>query len=61
MGLCLANNFDVLLTIDKNLMCQQNLNKYGVIVAILNSYTSKVEEFVTILPVFKAQVNSFEK
>ena len=30
MTLCVENNFDILLTIDKNLMFQQNLYKYKV-------------------------------
>jgi len=61
MGLCLENNFDILLTIDKNLMYQQNLNKYSITIVVLNSHTSKVEELTTFLPSFKLQASSFEK
>jgi len=61
MELCTANGFDVLLTIDKNLMYKQNLDKYPVTIAVLNSQTSKVEELVTFLPSFKQHAASFEK
>ncbi len=61
MALCISNNFDLLLTIDKNLMFQQNLGEYKLTVAILNSLTSKIEELVLFIPSFKLQVDKLEK
>ena len=61
MTYCVENGFDVLLTIDKNLMFQQNLDKYPVTIAVLNCFTSKVEELVTFLPSFKSQINNLQK
>lgn len=61
MAYCTENNFDILLTIDKNLMFQQNLEKYPVTIVVLNSFTSKIEELVTFLPSFKSKVNELEK
>ena len=61
MNLCVDNNFDLLLTIDKNLMFQQNLDKYNLTIVVLNSSTSKIEELVLFMPSFKAQVNKLEK
>ena len=61
MTYCAENSFDVLLTIDKNLMFQQNLEKYPVTIAVLNSLTSKIEELITFLPSFKSQVHKLEK
>ena len=58
---CVEHDFDILLTIDKNLMYQQNLDKYPITIAVLNSFTSKIEELVTFLPSFKWQVNNLEK
>jgi hypothetical protein len=58
---CAENNFDLLLTIDKNLMFQQNLEKYPVTIAIWNCLTSKIEELITFLPSFKSQINILEK
>jgi len=61
MALCVENNFDVLLTIDKNLMFQQNLDKYNITIAVLNCKTSKIEELITFIPSFKAQISSLQK
>ena len=61
MTLCIDNGFDLLLTIDKNMMHQQNLDKYPVTIVILNCFTSKIEELITFLPSFKSQVPVLEK
>ena len=61
MTLCVDNKFDLLLTIDKNLMFQQNLEKYKLIIAVLNSSTSKIEELVLSMPSFTAQINKLKK
>lgn len=61
MNYCVENNFDILLTIDKNLMHQQNLDKYPVTIAVLNCFTSKIEELITFLPSFKLQVDKLKK
>lgn len=61
MAFCVENNFDILVTIDKNLMFQQNLDQYFVTVVVLNCQTSKIEELVTFLPSFKSQINKFQK
>ncbi len=58
---CVSNNFTIVLTIDKNLMFQQNMDKYPLSIVVLNSLTSKVEELVLFMPSFKAKINSFEK
>jgi len=44
LSLCVENGFELLLTIDKNLMHQQNLEKFNIAIVDLNSLTSKVEE-----------------
>ena len=61
MTYCVENKFDVLLTIDKNLMHQQNLDKYPVTIVVLNCFTSKIEELITFLPSFKLQVAALQK
>jgi predicted nuclease of predicted toxin-antitoxin system len=58
---CVENQFDILLTIDKNLMFQQNLDKYPVTIVVLNCFTSKIEELITFLPSFKSQVETLQK
>jgi predicted nuclease of predicted toxin-antitoxin system len=61
MAFCVENNFDILLTIDKNLIYQQNLEKYPITTVVLNCFTSKIEELITYLPSFRLQVGEFEK
>ena len=61
MALCIDNNFELLLTIDKNLMFQQNLEKYELTIVVLNCLTSKLEELVLFVPSFKSKVNRLEK
>lgn len=61
MAYCVENNFDILLTIDKNLVYQQNLEKYPITIVVLNCFTSKIEELITYLPSFRLQVGEFEK
>jgi predicted nuclease of predicted toxin-antitoxin system len=57
---CVSNNFNIVLTIDKNLMFQQNLDKYPLSIVVLNSATSKVEELSLFIPSFKSKVNSLD-
>jgi hypothetical protein len=61
MSLCVDNNFDLLLTIDKNILFQQNIDKYKLTIAVLNSLTSKIEELILFLPSFISQADKFEK
>ena len=61
MSLCIENDFDLVLTIDKNLMFQQNIGKHNITIAALNSLTSKIEELVLFIPSFKNQIKNLEK
>ena len=61
MSLCIENDFDLVLTIDKNLMFQQNLDKHNLTIAVLNSLTSKIEELILFIPSFKSQIKNLEK
>ena len=61
MTYCVENEFDILLTIDKNLLYQQNLDKYPVTIVVLNCFTSKIEELITFMPSFKLQVDVLQK
>jgi predicted nuclease of predicted toxin-antitoxin system len=61
MRIAIDNGFDILLTIDKNLEYQQNLNRYPISVIILIVKRSKIEYLLELIPEFKAKINSFEK
>lgn len=56
MTYCVENGFDILLTIDKNLVFQQNIENYAIAVLILKAKTSKLEVSATlkILPLASA-------
>ena len=61
MTLCVEQQFDIVLTIDKNLQHQQNLEKYPLTIVILNSFTSKIEELMEFLPALRLQLPNFKK
>ena len=61
ISLCILNHFDVLLTIDKNMMFQHNLEKHPISIVVLNTATSKLEELILFLPSFSEQVHHFKK
>ena len=53
--------FDMLLTIDKNLEFQQNLKKRNIIVVVFDVKQNSVKLFEPLLPVFEAQLPTFQK
>ncbi|MDQ3632934.1 MAG: hypothetical protein M3405_00270 [Acidobacteriota bacterium] len=55
-----AEEFDILLTIDKNLEHQQNMGNYEIAVVVLDVEKSKIDFLLTLLPKFKEQVDNFE-
>lgn len=59
MALSVEYGFDVLLTMDKDVRHQQNLDEYPLTVVVLNSITSKLEELVMFLPAFRKQAAGF--
>jgi len=54
-------NFDILLTIDKNICYQQNTSKYNIAIVALNTSNSNFESVQEYIPNFLQQINSFEK
>jgi len=61
MSLCVEHGFDIILTIDKNLQYQQTLEKYPLSIIVFNSFTSKVEELVLLLPAFRTKLPDIQK
>lgn len=61
MTLCVESNFDILLTIDKNLMFQQNLDKYNITIAVFDCKSSKIEELINFIEKFKIQIFELKK
>ena len=61
MSLCVDHQFDIILTIDKNIMFQQNIEKYPITIVVFNSSTSKLEELILFISTFLKQIHHFEK
>ena len=61
MKVAVEENFDVLLTIDKNLEFQQKIKKYRLTIVVLDVQKSKIENLLELLPKFKEQIKDFEK
>ncbi len=61
LTLCVENKFEIILTIDKNLQYQQNLDRYPITVVILNSSTSKVEDLKKFIPSLLVSIKNFDK
>ena len=61
MSQCVENHFEILLTIDKNLQYQQNLEKYPITIVILNCPSSKIEDLKKFVPIFLDKVSSVDK
>lgn len=61
MEFCTENQFEILLTIDKNLQFQQNLSKYPLTIIILNCATSKIEDLKNFIPPLLLKINNLEK
>lgn len=53
LGLMLENNFDALITFDKNLQHQQNFSKYSITVFVLNSSINTYIELTKLTPQIK--------
>ncbi len=61
MSKCVENDFEILLTSDKNLTFQQNLKRYPFAVVVLNTATSKIEEIVLYIPKFLERMVEYER
>lgn len=60
MALCAEANFDIFITIDKNLIHQQNYSEYKTIIVVFNSNSSRLEHLLDFIPVFDATLSSFK-
>lgn len=61
MAKAIEHDFDILLTIDKNLQFQQNLKAYSIAVVVLNALSSSIDDIKILIPMLLSQLESFEK
>ena len=57
LNLLLDNNFDALLTFDKNLQHQQNFKRYILTVFVLSAHINSYEELTKLTPMVKEYLN----
>ncbi len=57
LNLLVADNFDALLTFDKNLQHQQNFRKYAITVFVLSASINSYEGLTKLTPQIKEQLN----
>jgi hypothetical protein len=61
MSAAIGEEFDVFLTIDKNLEFQQNLKKHNIIIAVFDVKQNNIKLYEPLLPAFEAQLPTFIK
>jgi hypothetical protein len=55
-----AKHFDAFITVDKNLPCQQNLNKLPLTVIVLESMSNELASLLPLVPALKTALVSLE-
>ncbi len=53
--------FDVLLTIDKNIDYQQNINKFNLTLVVFDVFKSNIKYLLPLVPEFLNQLSGFQK
>lgn len=53
--------FNVMLTVDKNLQYQQNLNEYDITIVVFDVRFNRLQDFTPLIPGFLDQLSSMEK
>jgi hypothetical protein len=53
-------SFDVLLTIDKNIDYQQNVDKFAIAIVILDVSRSHIKHIIPLIAEFKARINLYK-
>jgi hypothetical protein len=59
MSLCAEANFDILITIDKNIILQQNYSQHKTIIIVFDTNSSRLEHLIEFIPIFNSKLNSF--
>ncbi len=61
LNAAVKDQFDLLLTIDKNMAYQQNMTRYDIAVVVFDTQRSKIDILVKFLPEFRKRINEFSK
>jgi len=55
------SEFDILLTVDKNLEYQQNIKSFNISVVVFDVHINKIENISPLIPKLIDKINTFEK
>jgi len=61
MAFCVENNFEILLTIDKNTLYQQNIEKYSISLIVFDAKRSNLAELLPFHLKFQIKAKKFRK
>jgi hypothetical protein len=61
MQVAIEAGFDVMLTVDKNLQYQQNLNEYNITIVVFDIIFNRLQDFTPLIPKFLEQLPYMEK
>jgi hypothetical protein len=61
MTKCVDDGIDILLTIDKNILYQQSIAKYDLIIIVFDSSDSKVDTLIPFIKSFEKNISQFQK
>ena len=53
MTKCVDEHFDILLTVDKNILYQQSIVKYNITVVVFDAVNSKIDTLIPLLHCLK--------
>jgi len=53
--------FDIMLTVDKNLQYQQNLDEYNITIVVFDILFNRLQDFTPLMPIFLEQLSKMEK
>lgn len=61
MAFCVENNFEISLTIDKNMLYNENIEKYNISLIVFDAKRSNLDELLPFNSNFKSKLKSFER
>ena len=61
MKVAIKSGFDVMITVDKNLQHQQNLNEFEISVVVFDVLFNRLQDFVPLVPKFIELLPKFGK
>jgi predicted nuclease of predicted toxin-antitoxin system len=61
LAAAVSQNFDILLTIDKNIRFQQQIAQFPIAIVVFDVFRSNIKYLAPLVPEFLSRLNTFEK